>query len=53
MAQSANRILVADDDSEILFEVVSYLRRRGQVVIATSSYGEAVQAYERCRATLA
>jgi DNA-binding NtrC family response regulator len=45
MAPSANRILVADDDTEILSEVVSYLRRRGQAVIATSSYGEAVQAY--------
>ena len=46
MVPSTNRILVADDDPDILSEVASYLRRRGQVVIAASSYGEAVQAYD-------
>lgn len=46
MVQIANRILVADDDLEILSEVTSYLRRRGQDIIPTSSFGEAVRAYE-------
>ena len=43
--KSANRILVADDDPEILHEVTSYLQRRGQVVIPTSSFDEALIAY--------
>ncbi|MPZ31480.1 MAG: response regulator [Rhodospirillales bacterium] len=46
MAPVKNRILVVDDNPEILSEVTSYLRRRGHDIIPASSFGEAVRAYE-------
>ena len=52
MAQLANRILVADDDLEILEEVTSYLQRRGQVVISTASFDEALIAYRHNMASI-
>jgi len=45
MAQAPNRILVADDEPEILSEITNYLRRRGQVVVDVPSYGEAIRAF--------
>jgi DNA-binding response OmpR family regulator len=38
------RLLVVDDEPEILAEVAGYLRRRGETVVTASSYGEAMLA---------
>jgi CheY-like chemotaxis protein len=38
-------ILVADDEPDLLSEVVGYLRHRGQQVIAVPSFGDAVRAF--------
>jgi DNA-binding NtrC family response regulator len=40
-----SRILVADDEPEILLEMTSYLRRRGHFVMNASSIGEATRLY--------
>jgi DNA-binding response OmpR family regulator len=39
----SRNLLVVDDEPEILSEVVAYLRRRGETVIAASSFTEAMQ----------
>ena len=39
-----SRVLVVDDEPELLAEMSSYLRRRGEVVVTASSYSQAVQA---------
>src|SRR5471030_3180835 len=39
-----HRLLVVEDEPEILAEVSGYLRRRGELVVTASSYGEAMQA---------
>jgi DNA-binding response OmpR family regulator len=41
----ARHILVADDEPEILSEITGYLRRRGEIVIAVPSFGDAVRAF--------
>jgi DNA-binding response OmpR family regulator len=46
MAQLANRILVVDDDLDLLSEVTRYLRRRGQLVMEAMSFSEAQRVYE-------
>ena len=46
MARLATRILVVDDDLDLLSEVTRYLRRRGQLVIEATSFSEAQRAYE-------
>lgn len=38
------RLLVVDDEPEILSEVSGYLRRRGELVVTASSYGQAMLA---------
>ena len=38
------RFLVVEDELEILAEVTAYLRRRGQIVVAVSTYEQAVPA---------
>src|SRR3954471_12910932 len=38
-------ILVADDEPDILSELTSYLRRRGETVIPVSSFGDAVREF--------
>lgn len=43
--RSAQSILVADDETDLLSEVTGYLRRRGQTVIEATSFGEAMRAY--------
>ncbi|MDP2331914.1 MAG: response regulator [Reyranella sp.] len=42
----ARRLLVVDDESEILAEVAGYLRRRGETVVTASSYRQGLQALE-------
>lgn len=42
--RSKRRLLVVDDETEILAEVAGYLRRRGELVVTASSCGEAMQA---------
>jgi len=42
-----DRILVADDEPEILSEIAGYLRRRGKIVVDVPSFGGAVQAFHR------
>ncbi len=37
----APRLLVVDDEPELLSEIVSYLRRRGEVVVSAASYSDA------------
>ncbi len=37
------RLLVVEDEPEILAEVVGYLRRRGELVVTASSYDEAAR----------
>jgi DNA-binding response OmpR family regulator len=44
--QLANRILVIDDDPDVLSEVTQYLRRRGQAVLEATSFREAQRTYE-------
>jgi DNA-binding response OmpR family regulator len=39
----SRNLLVVDDEPEILSEVVAYLRRRGETVIAASSFTGAMQ----------
>jgi two-component system response regulator PilR (NtrC family) len=39
----ARNLLVVDDEPEILSEVVAYLRRRGETVVAAASFTEAMQ----------
>ena len=39
----SRNLLVVDDEPEILSEVVAYLRRRGETVVAASSFTEAMQ----------
>lgn len=46
MAYLAHRILVVDDDPDLLSEVTRYLRRRGRVVLEAGSFGEAQRVYE-------
>ncbi len=46
MAELANRILVVDDDLDLLSEVTRYLRRRGQLVMEAMSFSEAQRVYE-------
>jgi len=43
--QPVYRILVADDEPDLLSEVTGYLRRRGQLVIEATSFSEAIRAY--------
>lgn len=43
-AQSAMRLLVVEDEPEILSEVAGYLRRRGELVKTASSYTQALEA---------
>jgi CheY-like chemotaxis protein len=38
------RLLVVDDEPEILAEVAGYLRRRGETVVTASSYKQGLQA---------
>jgi DNA-binding NtrC family response regulator len=38
-------ILVADDEPEILSEIISYLQRRGRVAIGVASFDRAIQAF--------
>lgn len=40
----SRRLLVVDDEPEILAEVAGYLRRRGETVVTASSYGQGMQA---------
>ena len=42
----APRLLVVDDEPEILMEVSGYLRRRGELVQSASSYGPAMRILE-------
>lgn len=42
----SRRLLVVDDEPEILAEVSGYLRRRGEVVVTASSYNQGIQALE-------
>jgi two-component system response regulator PilR (NtrC family) len=46
MAYLAHRILVVDDDLDLLSEVTRYLRRRGRVVLEASSFSEAMSVYQ-------
>lgn len=46
MAYLAHRILVVDDDLDLLSEVTRYLRRRGRVVLEASSFSEAQSVYQ-------
>lgn len=39
----SRNLLVVDDEPEILSEVVAYLRRRGETVVAAASFTEAMQ----------
>ena len=39
----SRHLLVVDDEPEILSEVVAYLRRRGETVVAAASFTEAMQ----------
>jgi two-component system, NtrC family, response regulator PilR len=45
MAQAPHRILVADDEPEILSEIISYLHRRGEVAFGAPSFGGAMRAF--------
>jgi DNA-binding NtrC family response regulator len=45
MAQAPGCILVADDEPEILSEIITFLQRRGQVAIGVPSFGGAIQAF--------
>ena len=40
----SRRVLVVDDEPEILAEVAGYLRRRGETVVTASSYTQGMQA---------
>lgn len=40
----SRRLLVVDDEPEILSEVAGYLRRRGESVVTASSYGQGLKA---------
>lgn len=42
----SRRILVVDDEPEILAEVAGYLRRRGEVVVTASSVRQGMQALD-------
>lgn len=42
----SRRILVVDDEPEILAEVAGYLRRRGESIVTASSYKQGLQALE-------
>ena len=42
VTDSKPRILVVDDEPEILGEVASYLRRRGELVLTAASYKQAM-----------
>ena len=42
-AKPSRNLLVVDDEPEILSEVVAYLRRRGETVVAAASFTEAMQ----------
>src|SRR5215204_4163349 len=42
----SRRILVVDDEPEILAEVAGYLRRRGESIVTASSYRQGLQALE-------
>jgi DNA-binding response OmpR family regulator len=46
MAYLAHRILVVDDDVDLLSEVTRYLRRRGRVVLEAGSFSEAQSVYQ-------
>ena len=43
-ASSSRRLLVVDDEPEILAEVAGYLRRRGEVVVTASSVKQGMRA---------
>ena len=45
MTQAPHRILVADDEPEILSEIITYLHRRGQVALGVPSFGSAMRAF--------
>jgi len=45
-ANPQRRLLVVDDEPEILAEVAGYLRRRGEPVVTASSYRQGLQALE-------
>ena len=40
-----HRILIADDEPEILSEIAAYLRRRGEVVVDVSSFRDAMHVF--------
>lgn len=42
----SRRLLVVDDEPEILAEVAGYLRRRGEAVVTASSYKQGMQALD-------
>jgi DNA-binding response OmpR family regulator len=45
MTQLAYRILVVDDEPDLLSEVSGYLRRRGLTVIEAASFADAIRVY--------
>src|SRR5882757_2589197 len=52
-SQSAYRILVVDDEPDLLSEVSSHLRRRGLTVIEAASFDEAIHSYSDNAASIA
>ena len=45
MTQASYRILVADDEPEILSEIITYLHRRGEIVLGVPSFSSAMLAF--------
>jgi two-component system, NtrC family, response regulator PilR len=48
-----NKILIADDEPEILAEIAAYLRRRGEVVVDVDSFGDAMRAFNDTSGSIA
>ena len=51
-AKPSRNVLVVDDEPEILSEVVAYLRRRGETVVAAACFTEAMQIVSDDSATI-
>src|SRR6185436_11334997 len=43
---ASSRVLIVEDESELLDEVASYFKRRGETVLTASSYNEGLRVIE-------
>lgn len=43
---TSSRVLIVEDESELLDEVASYFRRRGETVLTAASYNDGLKAIE-------